>query len=91
MGILEVLAWIVFGGLAGWIASIIVGKDSKLGIPGNVVVGIVGAFIGGWLLPNDSDQFDFGSFVAAIIGAVLLLLVVSAIVSAIDRNRRTRL
>lgn len=72
----ELLGWLVFGGLAGWIASVIVGKDSQLGVVGNVAVGIVGAFVGGVLFPNDGDKFDFGSFVAAVIGAVLLLLVV---------------
>lgn len=86
MGIFEILAWIVFGGLAGWIASIIVGKDSQLGVIGNIAVGILGAFIGGLILPNDADTFDFGSFVAAVIGAIILLL----IVSAVTRNRSPR-
>lgn len=72
----EFATWVVFGGLAGWIASIVVGKDSQLGIVGNVVVGVIGAFIGGFLFPNDADVFDFGSFVAAVIGAIILLLVV---------------
>lgn len=82
MGLGEILAWLVFGGLAGWIASIIVGKDSQLSVVGNILVGIAGAFIGGLLLPNDADQFDIGSFIAAILGAVLLLLVVNAIARA---------
>ena len=77
MGFFEFLTWLVFGGLAGWIASLLVGKDSQLGIVGNVVVGIIGAVIGGALLPNDGDQFDFGSFVAAVVGAVILLVVVN--------------
>lgn len=72
-----VVTWIVFGGLAGWLASLIVGKDGQLGVVGNVVVGVVGAFIGGVLFPNDADRFDFGSFVAAVIGAVILLVVVN--------------
>ena len=77
MGLVEFVLWLVFGGLAGWIASLIVGKNSQLGILGNIVVGIIGAFIGGALLPNDGDQFDFGSFVAAVIGAVILLVIVN--------------
>lgn len=77
MGVGELLAWIVFGGIAGWIASLIVGKNSQMGILANVVVGIVGAFIGGLLLPNDGDKFDLGSFVAAVIGAIILLVVVN--------------
>lgn len=73
----SILAWLVFGGLAGWVASLVVGKNSQLGVVGNIVVGIIGAFIGGALFPNDGDTFDFGSFVAAVIGAILLLCVVS--------------
>lgn len=87
MGIVEFLTWIVFGGLAGWVASLIVGQDSELGVVGNVVVGIVGAFIGGLLLPNDSNQFDIGSFIAAVIGAVILLV----IVTLVTRGRRGRI
>lgn len=81
-----IVCWIVFGGLAGWLASVIVGKDGQLGLVGNVAVGIVGAFIGGLIFPHDADTFDFGSFVAAIIGAIILLLVVSAL----TRNRTPR-
>ena len=77
MGLVEFVLWLVFGGLAGWIASLIVGKNSQLGILGNIVVGVIGAFIGGALLPNDGDQFDLGSFVAAVIGAVILLVIVN--------------
>lgn len=83
----SILAWIVFGGLAGWLASIVVGKDGQLGVVGNVIVGIIGAFIGGLLFPNDADTMDFGSFVAAVIGAIILLL----IVSAVTRNRTPRI
>lgn len=82
-----IVTWIVFGGLAGWLASLIVGKDSQLGLVGNVAVGIVGAFIGGLLFPNDADTFDFGSFVAAVIGAIILLLVVSAVMRNNNRPR----
>lgn len=79
MGLVEILTWLVFGGLAGWLASLIVGKNAQMGIVANIAVGIVGAFIGGLLLPNDADTFDFGSFVAAVLGAVVLLLIVNAI------------
>lgn len=94
----EIVLWIVFGGLAGWIASIIVsklagpsavGSNQRLGVIGNVVVGIIGAFVAGALLPHDGDQFDLGSFIAAIIGAVVLLIVVNVIVNAVNKNNRT--
>lgn len=86
MGLGELVAWVIFGGLAGWIASIIVGKNSQMGIVANIVVGIIGALIGGWLLPNDADTFDLGSFVAAVIGAVLLLVVANALMRTTRRD-----
>lgn len=81
----ELAAWLVFGGVAGWLASMIVGKNSQMGILANIVVGIIGAVIGGLMLPNDGDKFDLGSFVAAVIGAVVLLVVVNLITG--KRNR----
>jgi uncharacterized membrane protein YeaQ/YmgE (transglycosylase-associated protein family) len=44
------IVWIIFGALAGWIASIITGKNRKMGAIANIVVGIVGAFIGGYIM-----------------------------------------
>lgn len=85
MGLGEILAWLVFGGLAGWIASMIVGKNAQMGVLANIAVGILGAFIGGLLLPSDGDQFDLGSFVAAVLGAVLLLVIVNLIAGRKNR------
>lgn len=85
MGLVEFLAWLVFGGLAGWIASMIVGKNAQMGVLANIVVGIIGAFIGGLLLPNDADTFDLGSFLAAIVGAVILLVLVNLVTGRKNR------
>lgn len=81
----EILIWLLFGGLAGWLASLIVGKNAQMGVLANIVFGIVGAFIGGALLPNDADRFDFGSFVAAVVGAIILLVVINLLTG--KRNR----
>lgn len=74
---LNILAWIIVGGLAGWIASKIMNTDASMGVLLNVVVGIIGAFIGGWvvnmLLGADPEIFSIGGFVTAILGAVILL------------------
>ncbi len=74
------LAWIVFGALAGWIASIIMGKNKKMGAIANIVVGIVGAFVGGYIMEFFGAQgvtgFNFSSFLVAVVGAVILLFVV---------------
>jgi uncharacterized membrane protein YeaQ/YmgE (transglycosylase-associated protein family) len=74
------LIWIVFGALAGWIASIIMGKNKKMGAIANIVVGIVGAFIGGYIMEffgaSGVTGFNFYSLFVAILGAVVLLWVV---------------
>lgn len=86
MSFIELVTWLVFGGLAGWLASVLVGKDSELGVVGNIVVGILGAFIGGVLLPHDDNMYDLGSFIAAVVGAVILLVIVN-----LFTNRRNRI
>lgn len=81
------LLWIVFGGLAGWIATIIVGNDARFGIAGNVIIGIIGAFLGGWIAdkmghggaPGAERPSTFGSFAVAVLGAVLLLVILNLI------------
>lgn len=74
------LVWIIFGALAGWIASIIMGRNKQMGAIANIVVGIIGAFIGGWIMNFFGAQgvtgFDFRSFLVAVFGAVVLLFVV---------------
>lgn len=74
------IIWIIFGALAGWIASIIMGKNKKMGAIANIVVGIVGAFIGGWIMSFFGAQgvtgFNLPSLLVAIGGAVVLLYVV---------------
>ena len=68
------ILWIIIGGLAGWIAGMIM-KDSK-GLLMNIVVGVVGAFVGGGLfgvLGISPDGGFVGSLVTATVGAVVLL------------------
>ena len=77
-----IISWIIFGALAGWVASMIAGDNARQGWLGNIIVGIVGAFIGGILFGFlfGGGQFNLGwnlwSFVAAVIGAVILLFIV---------------
>ncbi len=74
------LAWIILGALAGWIASIIMGKNKQMGAIANIIVGIVGAFIGGYIMDFFGAQgvtgFNFSSFLVALVGAVVLLFIV---------------
>lgn len=78
------IAWIIFGGLAGWIASKFMNTDKEQGIVLNVVVGIIGASIGGWIMSmlNQSavTGFNLYSFLVAVLGACVLLFLVKLIV-----------
>lgn len=77
------LAFLVLGGIAGWVASLLMGTDAQQGIVINVVVGVVGAFVGGLLFnafgSSGVGEFNFYSFVVATIGAVVLLWVVKLV------------
>ena len=74
------IVWIIFGAHAGWIASIITGKNRKMGAIANIVVGIIGAFVGGYIMQFFGVQgvtgFNLPSLLVAIVGAVVLLWVV---------------
>lgn len=84
---MNIILWLIFGGVAGWIASMIVGRDVGLGIVGNIIVGIVGAFLGGWIAdkmgvggqPGAERPTTVISFIWAVVGAVLLLLLLNLI------------
>ena len=78
MGIESLIVWLIVGGVAGWLAGLIV-KGYGFGIIGNIIVGIVGAFIAGWLLPRLGIVIGGGIIAAiinAVIGAVILLVIV---------------
>lgn len=76
---MSILAWIVLGGIAGWIASMIAGNNANQGLIGNIFVGIVGAFIGGFLVSLLGGEgitgFNLWSLIVAVAGATLLLLI----------------
>jgi uncharacterized membrane protein YeaQ/YmgE (transglycosylase-associated protein family) len=79
MTIEGLIIWLVIGAVAGWLAGLLV-KGRGFGVIGNIVVGIVGAFIGGLLLPQLFVIGGIlGSLVYAFIGAVILLVLISFI------------
>ncbi len=81
MGAESLLIFLIIGALAGWLGGIIV-KGYGLGLIGDMVVGIIGAFIGGWLLPKLHLFHGTGfvmELVSATIGAVILLLLLRVI------------
>ena len=72
-----IFLWIVFGGLVGWIASLIMKTDGQQGIFLNVVIGIFGAMIGGWLMSLLGEGgvrgFNLYSFLVALLGAIVFI------------------
>ena len=78
------IIWIVVGGLIGWIASIIMKTDGQQGLFLNIVVGLIGALLGGWFISplvgagtiNDG-AFNFASLFVSLIGAIVLLAIVN--------------
>jgi uncharacterized membrane protein YeaQ/YmgE (transglycosylase-associated protein family) len=85
-----IVIWLIIGGVVGWLASLVMRRDGSMGIPMNIVVGIVGALIGGWLIgpmvgaPSiNSGVVSAGSLLVSFLGAVVLL----AIVNLITRSR----
>ena len=78
------IMWIVIGGVLGWLASIVMKTNAQQGIFLNIVVGIIGAFLGGLLLAplfgtgtiNQGD-FSIGSMLVSLVGAVILLAIVN--------------
>ena len=71
------IGWIVLGALAGWIASLINRTNDQQGWIGNIILGVVGALVGGflWNLVTDSDNaidFSIGSLIIAVIGALIV-------------------
>jgi uncharacterized membrane protein YeaQ/YmgE (transglycosylase-associated protein family) len=76
----NIIVWILLGALAGWIASMIMGRDASMGAGANIVVGIIGAVIGGLIMnalggPGVTG-FNLYSVLVAIGGAVVLLFLV---------------
>jgi uncharacterized membrane protein YeaQ/YmgE (transglycosylase-associated protein family) len=80
MSATNLLIFLIIGALAGWVAGLLM-KGRGFGVLGNIVVGVIGAFLGGWLLPMIGVSFGgtVGLFVTALIGAVVLLFLVSLI------------
>jgi uncharacterized membrane protein YeaQ/YmgE (transglycosylase-associated protein family) len=80
------IIWLVIGGLVGWLASVVMKTDAQQGVVLNIVVGIIGALLGGWLLAplfgtgtiNQGD-FSLSGLLVSFLGAVILLAIVNLI------------
>jgi uncharacterized membrane protein YeaQ/YmgE (transglycosylase-associated protein family) len=77
------LIWLIVGGVVGWLASLVMRTDGQQGILLNIVVGIVGAFLGGLLISplvgvgTINDGISIGSVLVSLVGAVILLAIVN--------------
>lgn len=76
MGFWAIVTWVVVGGLAGWVASMIMKTDKEQGLVGNIIVGILGALVGGFIVElaggSGFSGFNIWSFLVALLGALIL-------------------
>jgi uncharacterized membrane protein YeaQ/YmgE (transglycosylase-associated protein family) len=77
---MNILIWLIVGGILGWLASQVMRTDGQQGMILNIVVGIVGAFVGGWLLSPmfgagtiNQNNFSMPALLISLVGAILLL------------------
>ncbi|WP_019516290.1 GlsB/YeaQ/YmgE family stress response membrane protein [Sphingomonas sp. Mn802worker] len=77
---MNLIIWLIVGGVIGWLASIIMRTDAQQGIFLNIIVGIVGAFVGGLIFTGGSINnapLNLYSFLISLLGAVVLLAIVN--------------
>ena len=81
---MNLIIWLIIGGVVGWLASLIMKTDGQQGIVLNVVVGIVGAFLAGWFVSPmvgvgtiNQNNFSVASVLVSLVGAVILLAIVN--------------
>jgi uncharacterized membrane protein YeaQ/YmgE (transglycosylase-associated protein family) len=83
---MNLIIWLVVGGLIGWVASMIMRTDAQQGVILNVVVGVVGALLGGWFLSPmlgagtiNNNDFSLASLGVSLLGAIILLAIVNLV------------
>jgi uncharacterized membrane protein YeaQ/YmgE (transglycosylase-associated protein family) len=82
--VINFIIWIVVGAILGWLASMIMGRNNQQGLLLDIVVGIVGAFLGGWLLAPlfgtgtiNQNDFSLSGLLVSLLGAIILLAIVN--------------
>jgi uncharacterized membrane protein YeaQ/YmgE (transglycosylase-associated protein family) len=83
---MNIIIWLIIGGVLGWLASIVMKTDGQQGIFLNVIVGIIGAMLGGWVLSPlfgvstiNQDNFSVPGLLISFLGAVILLAIVNLV------------
>lgn len=83
---MNLIIWLVVGGLIGWVASMIMHTDARQGVFLNIVVGVIGSFLGGWFVAPllgagtiNQNDFSIKGLLASLIGAIILLAIVNLV------------
>jgi uncharacterized membrane protein YeaQ/YmgE (transglycosylase-associated protein family) len=80
---MSIIVWLIVGGIVGWLASLIMRTDAQQGMILNIVVGIVGALLAGWLISplvgvaTINQGISIASVIVSLIGAIILLAIVN--------------
>jgi uncharacterized membrane protein YeaQ/YmgE (transglycosylase-associated protein family) len=83
---MSIIWMLIVGGVIGWLGGVIVGRDVPGGIIGNIVAGIVGSWLGGMLLGDMGPEVGGFSIIPAILGAIVVVLILSAILRGSRRR-----
>lgn len=88
---MSILAWVVFGALAGWVASLVVRDQRPRGCFTNIATGILGALLGGFIYRLAANRpwtfrFDFASFGVAVLGSIALILIIHLVTRSANRR-----
>jgi uncharacterized membrane protein YeaQ/YmgE (transglycosylase-associated protein family) len=79
---MSIIGWVVLGAIAGWLASLVTGRNERMGCIANIVAGVVGALVGGFVFSlfggGGVTGFNLSSLIVAFIGAVIVLLIWNA-------------
>ncbi|WJH36085.1 GlsB/YeaQ/YmgE family stress response membrane protein [Paenibacillus aurantius] len=78
---------LIIGGIIGWLAGLVMGRDIPGGVIGNIIAGFIGAWLGGLLLGDWGPEVGGFYILPALIGAVALVFIVSLIMRSMGRNR----
>lgn len=87
---MEFILYLIMGGIIGWLAGLILGKDIPGGIIGNILAGIVGAWIGGAIFGDWGPEIWDVYVIPALIGALILVFILSLLLGSMGNRRRNR-
>lgn len=80
-----ILLWLLFGGIVGWIASVLTKNNKRMGIIANIVVGLLGSLLGGWIASliglGSYNIFSLGGLLIAVSGSILLIVILNFFMS----------